>query len=556
MGVESFNPVTNINIFLFVIASLLVLATYTWQFNKIPGAKVQVYGQLCKAFWLLSMLLLSTSNTLSDKLFWVIIVQATSVLSPYLWFSFIIQISEQDKFIPSKFLYTILGITIFFISVILSTPWHGLHYGKIILEGNTLVCNLGSLFRYYGLWAYFLCFLAVSFSIRWIIITKGLRRRQALWFTISGLLSLLSVLFGAIFQIKSIDSMPFGFLLAAIFIAWGFYRWKVYNLITLAQEAAVDNMVDGLIVIDENNYISAMNLAAKKFLDSSQIKIGSKFDDIIDIFPNLNILKYHTTPSTIETEINISGEIFFHQWNIILLQAKNYTLGKAFLIKNITLEKQEQARLVEHEKAIAIVEERQSLAREVHDDLCQTLGYINFQSQAVINSVKDGKIDSTISNLYKLMDVTKHAYDDAREYIRGVQYMKLQNENLFSALQQYIKWLRQEYNLNITLKLPPSSSENYLNSLIDLHLFRIIQEAISNIRKHSQANNCVIKILIENNHVVIIISDDGIGFNTNKEYSGFGLTTMSERTKKIGGTFDLSSSLGSGTTITIKIPIN
>ena len=143
MEIETFSPIINVKVFLLAIAGLLILATYTWQFKKMIGAKVQVYLQLSKTFWLVTMLMLAVSETLADKSFWVILAQATSLLSPYLWLLFILQISGQIKLIPLKLQFFILLTTTTFLLMILSNPWHGLYYSNIMLENNILICSFG-----------------------------------------------------------------------------------------------------------------------------------------------------------------------------------------------------------------------------------------------------------------------------------------------------------------------------------------------------------------------------------------------------------------------------
>jgi len=365
----------------------------------------------------------------------------------------------------------------------------------------------------------------------------------------------LTVMLGFVFKIDSFNSMPLGFLIAAAFVAWGFYRWKVYNLIPFAHEAAINNMIDGLIVIDENNYVATMNQSAQKLLNLTTIKIGSTFYDLLEVFPNLELFQKNQNCGSIETTMTFAEKKHYQQWNLILLQFQNYHLGKVLLIKDITKQKQEQQSLLEHEKSLAIIEERHSLAREVHDDLCQTLGYISFQIQDIIHSLKGKEIDKSILNLTKLVKITKNAYTDAREYIKGFQYFKLEHNNLLLALEKYINWVKQEYRLNIILISPLSTAVYANNNLIDLHLFRIIQEALSNIVKHAKAENCLITFKVDQDLITVTISDDGVGFNPENELTGFGLTSMAERTKRINGTFEVTSTIDTGTIISIKIPL-
>ncbi len=123
------------------------------------------------------------------------------------------------------------------------------------------------------------------------------------------------------------------------------------------------------------------------------------------------------------------------------------------------------------------------------------------------------------------------------------------------ALEKYINWVKQEYRLNIILISPLSTAVYANNNLIDLHLFRIIQEALSNIVKHAKAENCLITFKVDQDLITVTISDDGVGFNPENELTGFGLTSMAERTKRINGTFEVTSTIDTGTIISIKIPL-
>ena len=122
-------------------------------------------------------------------------------------------------------------------------------------------------------------------------------------------------------------------------------------------------------------------------------------------------------------------------------------------------------------------------------------------------------------------------------------------------MEKYINWVKQEYRLNIILISPLSTAVYANNNLIDLHLFRIIQEALSNIVKHAKAENCLITFKVDQDLITVTISDDGVGFNPENELTGFGLTSMVERTKRINGTFEVTSTIDTGTIISIKIPL-
>ena len=89
-----------------------------------------------------------------------------------------------------------------------------------------------------------------------------------------------------------------------------------------------------------------------------------------------------------------------------------------------------------------------------------------------------------------------------------------------------------------------------------LTIYRIMQEALSNVARHSGAQNCLISLVYQQQQVAFCIQDDGKGFDPQQEKGGIGLSSMRERAQTLGGTFDLSSGSGQGTSVRVTIPIN
>lgn len=239
MGIKEYLPIENIWFFLLVIGMLISLMTYTWQFRKSPGAKPQVYGQACKAAWLLFMVLTSVGSELSDKIFWFKLNLMAIALSPYFWFTFILGISKQENKVPLFVRYGFLAIIGCLWAIILSDSWSGLLVKQIWLDDQTLKVVLGPANLLLGINSYLICATTLGLSIRWVFITAGLRRRQALWFTISGLFSFLGTVLDDIPRVEWIAPLPLGFLLAGVFITWGFYRWHVYSIFPLASKLSL-----------------------------------------------------------------------------------------------------------------------------------------------------------------------------------------------------------------------------------------------------------------------------------------------------------------------------
>lgn len=200
-------------------------------------------------------------------------------------------------------------------------------------------------------------------------------------------------------------------------------------------------------------------------------------------------------------------------------------------------------------------EERVNLARDLHDDLCQVLSYINMQSQACIKFITDKKLKQTVYTLNQLIVTNQRAYDHVRSYISCVG--KEEGEDGFlEALQEYMSVVRNEYGLAVEAHI--SQEVNTLvESCASMELLRIVQEAFANVYKHAGATHVIFSMEEDRGYIKIIICDNGKGFDiaSSSFITGFGITNMYNRAKKLGGSFKIISTPGLGTKIMVEIPI-
>lgn len=554
MVIQSYS-VANGWFYLLIIAVLEALAVYTWQFRKMPGAKTIALAQVGKIIWLASLLLASIRTELPDKIVWITVQMVAAILLTNIWFINILQFSRQTNSIPPKLKYG-LGVTFCGLSWLLLSNWHGLVWQKAWLEGSTvfLVFGLGHLVVI--AYAYLLGIISTVLTVRWVVTSVGLRRRQALWYFTGAMVSWLChgmwrVLGG------SFELVPWGFLINGVIVTWIYYRWQFYNILPLAQTVASRHVIEGLLVVDDEGYIVDVNPAAKKMFDGLPVAIGSKFQAVGDGWPALDEAlggKYEMVEAMREHPIR---GLCYYQLQRIPLKISHRSLGRIILLNDITEQKRNQAQMIEQQKSVAAMEERANLARELHDNLCQTLGYINVQSQAAMKFASKGQTAATVSGLSRLTGAAQRAYDDIREYIRGVQTAKMSEQGLDKALREYVEWIQQECGLNIKLDIPEYLDLQKLDANTAMQLLRIVQEAFANSIKHAEADHILLELKIDAAMVRIIITDDGKGFDHQvcSGGMGYGLTTMRERAETIGGALEIASVLGQGTKIVVVAPL-
>lgn len=216
----------------------------------------------------------------------------------------------------------------------------------------------------------------------------------------------------------------------------------------------------------------------------------------------------------------------------------------------------EHARLYERAGRQAMIEERERLAREIHDGLAQTLAYLNMQTQLMEEILSSSAIHGDalreMSNIRQGMNT---AYQDLRVLLSGMKtHME---EDLYRTLDDYIKKFGMLNRLETHLII---EDRPFLPPMVEAHLLRIIQEAMANVRKHSRASQVTVRVGPVAGGISALIEDDGRGFDAGSIRSDgrehFGLTIMQERVDELGGSLTIQSKPGSGTRVTVQIPLH
>jgi len=218
----------------------------------------------------------------------------------------------------------------------------------------------------------------------------------------------------------------------------------------------------------------------------------------------------------------------------------------------------ENARLYGEVQEAAILEERERLAREMHDGLAQTLGYLRLRLKIVDKHLSHGEMGEAERILAEMTKTTEEAYVDAREAIADLRSAVFEGADFVNSLEDYLL----EFGLQNRLEtgLAVEGEEGIKPPAVQaVQLIRIAQEALSNVRKHSQATIVSVRLRREGLLLTMVIEDNGRGFDVGKvrERRGrnLGLNIMSERAETVNGTLEIRSQPGEGTRVVAKIPL-
>lgn len=253
-------------------------------------------------------------------------------------------------------------------------------------------------------------------------------------------------------------------------------------------------------------------------------------------------------------DIHEKAENISSQINI----ASGYLMGNIFDISQ-SMDELSQKQYLGMQIMKAQEEERHRLARDIHDGPAQSVANIILKAELCEKLIEIDR-DKSLKELYGLKEIARDTLKEIRKTIYDLRPMSLEDLGLIPTLERYIDVFEEDSKIFINLKT--YGSFNGIESVVHVSVFRIIQEALNNIRKHSEANSASIVIECTQTNLNLSIMDDGIGFNpktcnnnSNPLEGGFGLINIKERVEMLNGTINIVSEINQGTKINIFIPL-
>ena len=243
--------------------------------------------------------------------------------------------------------------------------------------------------------------------------------------------------------------------------------------------------------------------------------------------------------------------------------AMNYLINSLMNISN-TLEEMQKKELLGIQVIIAQEEERQRLARDIHDGPAQSLSNIILKCE-ICEKFFETDLKKAKQEIKDLKKQVRSSLKELRDIIFDLRPMSLDDLGLIPTIHGYVLKFSEETGIKVELNLFEQSAE--IDPIVEVAVFRIIQEALSNIKKHAKAEGAVIRMQIDDGMLKATVSDNGVGFdydrrqkhnkdNTiNTDADGYGIYGMRQRAELLKGKLNLESQLGKGTTIVLDVPI-
>ncbi len=537
-----------------------ILGWYGWQRRNFPAAKPFAILCLFAFLWAVGCLLEVSTTDFSAKIFWIKFQGIWQMPEATTWPWFVLVYAGLGRWLTRRRVWLMITPPLLSFVVIVTNDYHHLLW-KDFQMGEQVIQVYGIANWILAAYAFMLVLVTVIVLLRLAIRSLHLR-----WPAIIMLLGMV-IAFG-IYVLVNIDvglldpgeRILFTMGILSLSFSVALFRFHALDPVPLARSTVIEQMREGMLVLDLQGRIVDLNPAAAKILGLQRDSLcGAPAIEVLPEFSDL--LGQSEKVGVVTSEISRGKGHFarFYNLNLTLLNdRRGQTLGHLLLIHDETDQKRTHQQILEDQKVVATLQERERLARELHDSAGQVLGYVNLQTETIRKWLQTGNNEKADSLLIRLAEVAREAHADVRESILSLKAGSSQGWSFLPAIREYLDDFQSQYGIHTELVLKEGLKEDNFKPDVEVQLLRVIQEALTNSRKHSGAHN--IRVTIERGQSLgnITITDDGSGFDpnqTNREASRhFGLAFMRERMAQIGGSLNIDSQPGAGTVVKLDVP--
>lgn len=206
------------------------------------------------------------------------------------------------------------------------------------------------------------------------------------------------------------------------------------------------------------------------------------------------------------------------------------------------------ARLHGRLRSIAVVEDRERIARDLHDTVIQNLFAVGLSLQSIATRVGDTTAAATLDGAVDRLD---HVVETLRSYIFQLRSTP-RKRDLDHRLQELVSRMGAAYPVEVSLDLEVSDLGD---ETMEDEVVKIVSEALSNALRHARASRITVGVSGDGEACRVVVSDDGAGFEVDRVRSGMGLANLAARASRRGGKANVSSALGEGTTVEVVLPL-
>ena len=503
----------------------------------------------------------------ATKLFWADVQYIAYCYSPVFLLSLCMEYTGLDSWVRNKKIFWLCLIPTIVLLLVWTDGSLGLVRSDMHLDYSGLfpviAKKYGPVFYLHAAYSYVLDFLAWELLVSAAFFKKSIYRKQAFSLLVGASLIIVPSLIYVLKLIPSyrFDITPVFFGPAGLIAAWGLFRYRLFDIVPMAWATVLRVMDTGVMILDSQGRILDTNPAFEKIVGRNALEIVTKpIREVCAEMPEFADVCCESGTSRFEFSVwkGRSQKSYAAVFSPIFSDDGSQA-GKLVILYDDTEKKLAREVLLRQQWQLAVNEEREKTARDLHDNLGQVLGFINLQAQGIRQELKISGVDTVTKRLDRLVEATQSAHSDLREYIRSIRDSAYSEKDFLTALRQNVSRFEDQTCLAVKLKIPSGFDGGTLSPNVRIQILGIVKEALNNIRKHAEAEHVEITLSLEQGNFRVAVTDDGNGFsevrNPNGTKTKFGLDIMRERAAEIGGNLKIESSPGKGCRVVLNLPI-
>ena len=565
--------VSEYGIYLFALTLSLLVTTCVGSYllfksRKAKGAPYFLMMLFLVFLWTGGTLLETVSASLSVKLFWVQVQYITFCYLPVVLLALSLSVTGHSRWISRQRLAGISLLPTLFMGLVWTNPLHGLVRSNeyLVMENAFPVIHktYGPVFYLLVAYAYALMIAALLIFMEAGLRRKGITRKQ-LGFVLAGVgvLVISNILYSFGWSpVKSYDITPALIGPCGLIISVGIFYHRLFELMPIARNKVVETMGAAMVVLDTDHRIVDINPAAQSMFGLPVTVKNQRVETAFCGQQPLMTAALENETGSREFTIDAGDETrCYEAYFSMLHEDGQLPIGKLMVIHDVTEKRKNAEAHLEQQRRLAVAEEKARMARDLHDNLGQILGFINMQAQGIQRELTQLGVEKVHGRLQQLADTTRMAHGEIRAYIRSVRAPEQHPPPIVTAIEQEVMRLQQATAIHCHLETSSAHTFQQLPAHAQIQLLNMVREGLNNIRKHAAASNVRVRLeaLEEDGRLIIAIEDDGIGFEPAAVKSravrkeSFGLTILEERAREMGAEVIIDSAPHQGTTVCIHL---
>jgi PAS domain S-box-containing protein len=530
---------------------------------------------LATAVWSFGNAMEICSVGLAAKTVWSNIEYAGITAVPVAWLAGTLSLAGKSEWFARRNMLLLLVIPVATQVFVWTNGYHGLMRYNVWLDESgpfaVIVKTYGPWFWIWTAYTYALLAIGTISVTRTLAGLRGPYRAQARLVAVGVLAPwAANILYiSGLAPVGRPDITPIALVISGLAGTLAILRYRFLDIQPIAWATVVAGMDDGVVVTDYRGRVVAANPAAQALTGwPAHRAVGKDVTEVLIRWPRAVQALKDPAVSSSESVIEIDGREASYEFRFSALRGSvNSIIGRIIMIRDVTEQRRAHDEIVRQQRAMAAMEEREALARDMHDDICQVLGYLNLELQSARGKLAQGQIDAVQGDIDSLISVVRDAQAEMRSYIRSMMGEAESRRGFVPRLQELLWGVESRYGICTALAISEELSDGIIGHAAKLQLLRIIQEACANTAKHAGASHLWVSVEHFGRVVEVMVRDDGKGFSVVNEAAipeedparastgGLGLSIMRERAERLGGDFAVRSSLGKGTEVRVCIPV-